>query len=226
MSSINHLNQIIVLIIGLSVIIFLVIWMISPSESTGRYKSNSSTPLVNLSENFVFNVTNNHYMINNNGRAGLYVDSEFVQEIMTKSELEIFKRSHKYSIIVFYASWCGHCRSFAPKFIRITNGIAHRILELNQPIKHTVNKYPLVHFAAIDCANYFEICKENNVQFYPQMMAFGFDKSVSSNVPGMSIKHSKEEPYDKMMVTFLSTHIFTVSYFYLAFLFRILTNYI
>jgi protein disulfide-isomerase A6 len=67
-------------------------------------------------------------------------------------------------IIEFYATWCGHCKNFAPEFKKAAE-----------------NLKGLVHFAAVDCDNNEEICGAFQVEGFPTVL--GFDSELVQ-VPG------------------------------------------
>lgn len=79
-------------------------------------------------------------------------------------------KENKNSIVVFYAHWCGHCKDFAPQFIKI----AHQYAQ-NGELK----------FGAVDCATPAsfklgedDLCKQFDVRAYPTVLLFSDGKKV------------------------------------------------
>ena len=67
-------------------------------------------------------------------------------------------------VVMFYASWCGHCQHFAPIFTRLAESHRHQ---------------SVVKFAAMDCASVDrfklgdeDLCRKNDVKAYPTILMF------------------------------------------------------
>ena len=103
----------------------------------------------------------------------LYTSSDSVN-ILTRSNFSSFTvdQHHdglKMHFVHFYASWCPHCRSFAPKF--------------KEFLAQTAGWRKLIDFSVISCSDDFEkwdsICDKYQVSSIPQFRLFWFDPSVS-----------------------------------------------
>lgn len=86
----------------------LVIWVYSGSLWSDFYGTEKANPS---------NMTHPHLKDNDQpvnkkprGTGGLYETNPYVTEIYTSSELDSYKVHEKNLMVVFYASWCGHCR--------------------------------------------------------------------------------------------------------------------
>jgi len=77
------------------------------------------------------------------------------------------------SIVVYYASWCGHCRHYAP--------IYKKIAEKHLDIK----------FLAVNCALYGNVCNKKKIHRYPTVIAYGFGEDITRE--GKSVKHSENQ---------------------------------
>jgi thiol oxidase len=75
-------------------------------------------------------------------------------------EQEVFQ-SPKASIVMFFASWCGHCQRFSTRWKAISN---------NTKLWHD----KVIRVAGVDCAllENAQICSENLVDFYPKFAFF------------------------------------------------------
>ncbi|XP_049886276.1 protein disulfide-isomerase A5 [Pectinophora gossypiella] len=73
-------------------------------------------------------------------------------------------RKIKHAIVMFYAPWCGHCKSTKPEFVRAAEKFADELM---------------VAFGAVDCTAHQELCANYNVKGYPTLKYFSyFDKLV------------------------------------------------
>ncbi|XP_045490093.1 protein disulfide-isomerase A5 [Pieris rapae] len=71
-----------------------------------------------------------------------------------------FKRSLKkaaYAIVMFYAPWCGHCKSTKPEFVKAADTFADNLMVL---------------FGAVDCTVEEDICNNYKVTGYPTFKYF------------------------------------------------------
>lgn len=79
-------------------------------------------------------------------------------------------RKIKHAIIMFYAPWCGHCKSTKPEFIRAAEKFADELM---------------VAFGAVDCTAERDLCATYDVKGYPTIKYFSyFDKTVKEYTGG------------------------------------------
>lgn len=85
-----------------------------------------------------------------------YLNSENVR-VLTDSNFEnVVLESDDLWLINFYAPWCGHCKNFAPSWVKIAEELQHKIklgvvdATLHQRVseKYDIRKYPSVKFFA------------------------------------------------------------------------------
>ncbi|CAH2103869.1 unnamed protein product [Euphydryas editha] len=73
-------------------------------------------------------------------------------------------RKIKHAIVMFYAPWCGHCKSTKPEFVKAAEKFADELM---------------VAFAAVDCTQHKDICSNYDVKGYPTIKYLNyFDKVV------------------------------------------------
>lgn len=102
---------------------------------------------------------------------GLYDDNDLVH-VLTTDNFEASVYGKDTAVLVeFYASWCGHCQQFAPKFKRFAKDI--------------VPWSGVLRVAAINCGDErnVEICRELNVNELPSLRIFG--KGASKKEQGI-----------------------------------------
>ncbi|XP_022832782.1 protein disulfide-isomerase A5 isoform X2 [Spodoptera litura] len=79
-------------------------------------------------------------------------------------------RKIKHAIVMFYAPWCGHCKSTKPEFVKAAEKFADELL---------------VAFGAVDCTADQELCANYGVRGYPTIKYFNFyDKAVKDYTGG------------------------------------------
>ncbi|KAJ8737780.1 hypothetical protein PYW08_000375 [Mythimna loreyi] len=79
-------------------------------------------------------------------------------------------RKVKHAIIMFYAPWCGHCKSTKPEFVRAAEKFADELM---------------VAFGAVDCTSDQELCANYDVRGYPTIKYFSYyDKVVKEYTGG------------------------------------------
>lgn len=92
-------------------------------------------------------------------------------------------RKIKHAIVMFYAPWCGHCKSTKPEFVKAAEKFADELM---------------VGFGAVDCTNDQELCANYDVRGYPTIKYFSyFDKAVKEYTGGR-----KEDDF----VAFIHSH--------------------
>lgn len=64
-------------------------------------------------------------------------------------------------LVVFYASWCGHCKRMSPEFSKASNALG--------------DAFPMLKF---DCEKYPELCKELKITSYPTIRFINKDGSL------------------------------------------------
>eukprot|EP01039_Chlorochromonas_danica_P006477 gene6477-7142_t len=75
-------------------------------------------------------------------------------------------------LIVYYASWCAHCRRFAPIYANIAEKVHNRTQYLNEITLGS--PYPEITFWAMDCVTHRLICSRESIHFYPTIHAYNF----------------------------------------------------
>ncbi|XP_063394414.1 protein disulfide-isomerase A5 [Cydia fagiglandana] len=79
-------------------------------------------------------------------------------------------RKVKHAIIMFYAPWCGHCKSTKPEFVKAAARFADELMVL---------------FGAVDCTAEAKLCGEHSVRGYPTLKYFShFDRRVQDYTGG------------------------------------------
>ncbi|XP_059055223.1 protein disulfide-isomerase A5 [Achroia grisella] len=93
-------------------------------------------------------------------------------------------RKIKHAIVMFYAPWCGHCKSTKPEFVKAAEQFADELM---------------VAFGAVDCTVHQDVCGNYDVKGYPTIKYFSyFDKQVKDYSGGR-----KEADF----VSFIHTHM-------------------
>lgn len=96
--------------------------------------------------------------------SALYGDDDSVTQLTSKN-FDKFVANPGVTIVKFYASWCGHCEAFAPKFKK-----AAKLLK------------GVVQFGAVDNENQREIGSRFGIDAYPTVLVFRGDKGSSSPI--------------------------------------------
>lgn len=82
-------------------------------------------------------------------------------------------------VVLFYAHWCGHCQSFAPKYAEAANQFDD----------------PRVSWGALNCGVYGDFCKRMEVIGYPTVKVFHFPGVSKEGVPGIAKKGTDNTGY-------------------------------
>lgn len=104
------------------------------------------------------------------GAKGLYTPPEATRpsaviELFSNETATLIAAHDVPSVIVFYSSWCGHCRHYAPKFDKLA--------------RHFVTKYDVV-FAAVNCPDQGDACNAQSVGAYPTVKLFNWPGLIPS----------------------------------------------
>ncbi|KOB69003.1 Uncharacterized protein OBRU01_17456 [Operophtera brumata] len=79
-------------------------------------------------------------------------------------------RKIKHAVVMFYAPWCGHCKSTKPEFVRAAERFADELM---------------VAFGAVDCTAAQDLCGTYDVRGYPTIKYFSyFDKQIADYTGG------------------------------------------
>ncbi|XP_072930576.1 protein disulfide-isomerase A5 [Epargyreus clarus] len=83
---------------------------------------------------------------------------------LDSSNFKTTLRKIKHALVMFYAPWCGHCKSTKPEFVMAAERFSDELM---------------VAFAAVDCTNDAELCQGYEVKGYPTLKYFSYyDKLV------------------------------------------------
>ncbi|XP_032527335.1 protein disulfide-isomerase A5 [Danaus plexippus] len=79
-------------------------------------------------------------------------------------------RKIKHALVMFYAPWCGHCKSTKPEFVKAADKFADELI---------------IAFGAVDCTVHKDVCANYDVKGYPTIKYFShFDKVVQDYTGG------------------------------------------
>uniref|UniRef100_A0A5F8GCP6 Sulfhydryl oxidase n=1 Tax=Monodelphis domestica TaxID=13616 RepID=A0A5F8GCP6_MONDO len=97
-------------------------------------------------------------------------------------------------VVEFFASWCGHCIAFAPKWKALANEVK--------------DWRPVLNVAALDCADEVnsEICRDFGITAYPTVKFFKAFSNNSSTGKEMSVFGKSVEDLQQMLIDGLESH--------------------
>ena len=84
----------------------------------------------------------------------------------TDEHFDAFRQSNPKILTMFYAPWCGHCKSFKPHFAEASR------------------KTKSAAFVAIDCTEELEVCKQFNVESFPTLSWFNTPTAAPEEYDG------------------------------------------
>ena len=87
-----------------------------------------------------------------------------------KTQLE----NHKFSLVKFYAPWCGHCKALAPTWENVA-----KTIEEGKEKEPLYNETMIGHINCDDKSNE-EICRQYEIKGYPTVISFLGDQEVGS----------------------------------------------
>jgi len=82
---------------------------------------------------------------------------------LTEEDFTTFLRKKKHVLVMFYAPWCGHCKSAKPHY----TAAAAKLRENSK-----------VAMAAVDCTKYNPVCQTHGVQGFPTLKYFNYGKTA------------------------------------------------
>ncbi|VDM17356.1 unnamed protein product [Hydatigera taeniaeformis] len=103
------------------------------------------------------------------------------------------------TVIKFYASWCGHCEGFAPKFRKAAGILQAYFLTILITISLDTGVYVcqqgLVRFGVVDNEAHSDVGNRLNVEAYPTILVFRSDKS-----PDNPTKYTGPRTTDELII--------------------------
>lgn len=97
--------------------------------------------------------------------SGIYADSPDIVTLNKDNFAEIVYDSDEPWVVEFYAPWCGHCKEFAPEYVRAAQSLRG-----------------MVRVGAIDCDESKRFCKKKmGVKGFPTIKFFSAEKNVYPN---------------------------------------------
>jgi thiol-disulfide isomerase/thioredoxin len=146
---------------------------------------------------------NNSKPLTDDSSKGLYKGDKLIQELRSINDVKELVLGNSplspttYLIIVFYASWCPHCRHFAPFYKDFAKKVKAAEIRYNQQFTILNNIHDNHHgqesssngvsseihlkLAAINCPNNMIVCEKLSIDGYPTVAAFHFPISTSKS---------------------------------------------
>ncbi|XP_045458329.1 protein disulfide-isomerase A5 [Melitaea cinxia] len=88
---------------------------------------------------------------------------------LDSSNFRYVLRKIKHAIVMFYAPWCGHCKSTKPEFVKAADKFADELM---------------VAFAAVDCTQQKDLCANYDVKGYPTIKYLSYFDRVIQDYSG------------------------------------------
>jgi len=76
---------------------------------------------------------------------------------------------HEFTLILFYADWCSHCRDFHPHWDELVKTVS-----MNKKVRfNDENKQPkMVKFMKVNCVDFEKTCDDAKIRAYPSLMLY------------------------------------------------------
>ena len=109
---------------------------------------------------------------------GIFYERNYVVLSKEPDKIENFSEKSDAKFVLFYAPWCGHCKSIKPTWEKLTKNYPNIVTEIN-------------------CDEEEEVAKANNIQGYPTIKYF------PAGMDGDSIDYEGSRDY-KSIESFLN----------------------
>lgn len=86
------------------------------------------------------------------------------------SDFSAVVAAHDFTVISFYADWCGHCRQFAPTWKQFEDNVNKA--EKEWEIVDMDGRKANVHALRINCVDFEEACSEQKVRAFPTLRLY------------------------------------------------------
>jgi thiol-disulfide isomerase/thioredoxin len=107
----------------------------------------------------------------------LYEDDSAVIEVKSSDPNSMFHSKdsmHRHRVVEFYSPYCGHCKNFRPKYIRVAN-------EVMETHGQNSDDTPMA-FYAVSCVAQREICQQHKIKAYPTVYVFPAQQTKGESV--------------------------------------------
>ena len=95
---------------------------------------------------------------------------------LKENNFDTYLKAQKYSLVKFFAPWCGHCKNMAPAWEKVA--AKYNFAENGEP-----NNDREVLIAEVDCTKEQNLCQKNGVKGYPTVKSFVDSQEWDDRVP-------------------------------------------
>eukprot|EP00927_Polykrikos_kofoidii_P025328 TRINITY_DN2277_c0_g1_i1.p1 TRINITY_DN2277_c0_g1~~TRINITY_DN2277_c0_g1_i1.p1 ORF type:complete len:496 (+),score=69.07 TRINITY_DN2277_c0_g1_i1:58-1488(+) len=123
------------------------------------------------------------------GRAELDADWSSSHDGFNHQSFDHVIKGHDLTLINFFASWCSHCRAFAPTWNKLADrvhgttkendNVSSALQPMTFPLADEGQKRLAVRLIKINCVDFASICAEKRVDAYPALRLYRSDGHFS-----------------------------------------------